>query len=53
MMATLAIAPFLRFLALRASFERLERTGAYAALMLALFLVLPLALRLGRRAMRR
>ncbi|MBQ7625601.1 MAG: hypothetical protein IJS87_00860 [Rhodocyclaceae bacterium] len=54
-MALLAVAPFLRFLAHSAAPDPLEieSVAANANLALCICLVLPLALRLGRRAMRR
>ena len=49
MMAALAPAPLLRFLSFRASPAGLERAGANASLLLAIFLLLPLLLRLGQK----
>lgn len=50
MMAALAPAPLLRFLSFRASPDTLERAGANASLLLAIFLLLPLAQRLWQKA---
>ncbi|MBQ6657409.1 MAG: hypothetical protein IJM64_09020 [Ottowia sp.] len=50
MMAALAPAPLLRFLSFRASPDTLERAGANLSLALAIFLCLPLALRLWQKA---
>ena len=50
MMAALAPAPLLRFLSFHASPDKLERAGANLSLALAIFLCLPLALRLWQKA---
>ena len=52
MMAVLAPAPLLRFLSFHASPDMLERTGANASLILAIFLFLPLLLRFVQKARR-
>lgn len=49
MMAALAPAPLLRFLSFHASPDKLERAGANASLLLAIFLLLPLAQRLWQK----